>query len=89
MGEVILAESNKLKTSPQVADRVHNSRPTLEDQIFEELFGGFSSEDEEDDEVESKGIDQMVYRRAQILGWTKGYRLQREFERMRINKETW
>ncbi|CAG8435446.1 9144_t:CDS:2 [Ambispora gerdemannii] len=86
--EVIRQTSNKVTEVRNVITKESKCRK-FEEQIFDELFGENSSSDETDDEVESKGIDESVYKRSQILGWSKGYRIQKEFERMSMNLESW
>ncbi|KAF0478685.1 myotubularin-related protein 3 isoform X1 [Gigaspora margarita] len=45
---------------------------SLEEKIFEELFGGLSSDEEDDDDVIRKGLDESVFKRTRDLGWSKG-----------------
>ncbi|CAG8528155.1 5988_t:CDS:2 [Paraglomus brasilianum] len=63
-------------------------KKTLEDEIIDQIYGEGSS-DESDDEVETKGLDKDVYMRVRKLGWARGYKIQKEFERMQINKDVW
>ncbi|KAG9291047.1 hypothetical protein G9A89_012919 [Geosiphon pyriformis] len=91
MGEAVLQKNqDKITEIQETKPKVKLSRKlSLEEQIFDDLFGGSSSSDEENDEVEAKGIDENVYRRAHILGWSRGYRIQKEFERMKMNLDSW
>ncbi|CAG8448997.1 10016_t:CDS:2, partial [Ambispora leptoticha] len=91
MGEkVFQLNSNKVTEVKNIMTKESKSHKlTLEEQIFDDLFGDNSSSDDTDNEVESKGIDEKVYKTMQILGWSKGYRIQKEFERMQMNPDSW
>ncbi|CAG8500968.1 11498_t:CDS:2 [Funneliformis mosseae] len=56
---------------------------------IEKLFGGISSEEEVDDDFLRRGLDKNVYRRYHKLGWSNGYKIQKEFGRMQMSKDSW
>ncbi|CAG8548601.1 5113_t:CDS:2 [Acaulospora morrowiae] len=62
---------------------------TLEEKFFNDSFGACISEDEDEDDVIKRGVEESVFNRTRSLGWTRGYKIQKEFERMQMNKDSW
>jgi hypothetical protein len=62
---------------------------TKEEKIYEELFDANTSEEEDDDYAMRRGLDENKYKRIQKLGWSKGYNIQKEFERLQMSKDSW
>lgn len=84
MGEVEISKkyNNNMKREQSIQQQKREL--TLEQKIFNELFGQWSDEDDEDEEMH-----ESVLRRARDLGWMKGYKIQKEFERMQFDEESW
>ncbi|GBC09676.1 hypothetical protein RclHR1_09030008 [Rhizophagus clarus] len=62
---------------------------TKVEKYCEELFDANTSEEEDDDYAMSRGLDENKYKRIQKLGWSKGYNIQKEFERLQMSKDSW
>ncbi|CAI2183290.1 17508_t:CDS:2 [Funneliformis geosporum] len=62
---------------------------TNEEKILEELYGGISSEEEVDDDFLRRGLDKNIYKRYHKLGWSNGYKIQKEFGRMQLSEDSW
>ncbi|PKY48987.1 phosphatases II [Rhizophagus irregularis] len=63
---------------------------TEAEKMFEELFDSNTSEDEDvESYARDRGLDENKYKRIQKLGWSKGYNIQKEFERLQISKDSW
>ncbi|RIA93491.1 protein-tyrosine phosphatase-like protein [Glomus cerebriforme] len=58
------------------------------EKIYRELYDTNTSE-EDDDDYAIRGLDENKYKRVQKLGWSKGYKIQKEFERMQMSKDSW
>jgi len=86
MGE---SEINHHKESDNENEERKRRQLTNEEKMLEELFGGINSEEEVDDDFLRRGLDENMYKRFQKLGWSKGYKIQKEFERMQMSKDSW
>lgn len=84
MGE---SEINNKKGNDEIAEKKREL--TEAEKIYEELFDTNTSDDEDDDFAIRRGLDENKYKRIQKLGWSKGYNIQKEFERLQMGKDSW
>ena len=80
---------SEINSNKEEGNEVKKRELTNVEKFYEDLFDANISEDDDDDECIRRGLDEDKHKRIQKLGWSKGYKVQKEFKRMQMSKNSW